>query len=248
MRGPVAPAPLRPPPAGIDTVDVSQRRSRARRGEGDRLRDEILEAAEALLIATNDQSALSIRAIAAAVGVTPPSIYLHFADRNDLLFEVCERHWVQLEHAMNAAVAAVTAPIDRIRARGLAYLHFGLGHPEHYRILMMSRPDDTPDRFADERLAGTAGIEVIAGEIQEAIDAGDLPAQDPLEAACLLWIAIHGMVSLLIAKPDFPFPPVDQLFEHLAGLSLAGLGAGREAAPTAAGSRPDPASAPPPSR
>ena len=68
-----------------------QRRSRSRRGEGDLLCDEILAAAERILIETNDQAALSIRAIASAVGVTPPSIYLHFADRNDLVFAVCER-------------------------------------------------------------------------------------------------------------------------------------------------------------
>jgi AcrR family transcriptional regulator len=212
---------------GPGGADAAQRRSRARRGEGDRLRNEILVAAETLLIATNDQAALSIRAIAAAVGVTPPSIYLHFADRNDLIFEVCERHWRQLELAMAEAVEGITDPIGRIRARGRAYLRFGLDNPEHYRILMMSRPDDTPDRFSDERLAGTAGIEVIAGEVGAAIAAGDLPDQDPFEAACLLWIAVHGLVSLLISKPDFPFPPDDQLFEHLAGLSLAGLGARR---------------------
>jgi AcrR family transcriptional regulator len=208
-----------------DGLDPSQRRSRARRGEGDRLRNEILVAAEALLIATNDQSALSIRAIAAAVGITPPSIYLHFADRNDLLFEVCERHWRQLEHAIAAAVEGISEPIQRIRARGRAYLRFGLDNPEHYRILMMSRPDETPDRFSDERLAGTAGIEVIAGELGAAIDAGDFPEQDPFEAACVLWFAIHGMVSLLISKPGFPFPPVEQLFEHLADVSLGGLAA-----------------------
>jgi AcrR family transcriptional regulator len=208
----------------LEVGDGMQRRSRARRGEGDRLRNEILVAAEALLIATNDESALSIRAIAAAVGITPPSIYLHFSDRNDLLFEVCERRWRQLEQAMAHAVEGVADPMPRIRARGRAYLRFGIDHPEHYRILMMSRPDDTPDRFS-ERLADTAGIEVIAGEVAAAIAAGDLPQQDPFEAACLLWIAVHGMVSLIISKPHFPFPPVDELFEHLAGLSLAGLGA-----------------------
>jgi AcrR family transcriptional regulator len=50
------------------------RRHRARRGEGDRLREEILAAAERLLLETGDESAVSIRAVADAVGVTPPSI------------------------------------------------------------------------------------------------------------------------------------------------------------------------------
>lgn len=204
-------------------VLTAERRSRARRGEGDRLREEILVAAERILIETNDQSALSIRAIAAAVGVTPPSIYLHFADRTDLLFEVCERHWLTLEAAMDQAVEGVDDPIERIMARGRAYLRFGLDNPEHYRILLMSRPDETPDRFVDERLASTAGIEVIAADLSRAMDAGLLVRQDPVEAACLLWMAVHGMVSLLIAKPDFPFPPVDRLFDDLVKLALDGL-------------------------
>ncbi len=203
---------------------TAPRRSRARRGEGDRLRDEILAAAEALLIATDDESALWIRAIAAAAGVTPPSIDLHFADRNDLIFAACERHWRQLEATMEAAAAGVADPIERIRRRGGAYLSFGIENPEHYRILMMSRPDDTPERFGDERLADTAGIEVVAADLQEAIDAGLLPAQDPREAAVLLWMAVHGMVALLIAKPGSSFAPVPQLFEHLFRLTVAGLG------------------------
>src|SRR5579862_5195814 len=100
------------------TEDAPVRRSRSRRGQGDQLRDEILAAAERILIETNDQAALSIRAIAAAVGVTPPSIYLHFADRNDLVFAVCERHAEHLDQVMTQAAAGVTDPWERIRRRG----------------------------------------------------------------------------------------------------------------------------------
>ena len=89
---------------------ASPRRSRSRRGQGELLRDEILAAAERILIETNDQTALSIRAIASAVGVTPPSIYLHFADRNDLVFAVCERHAEKLNQAMADATTASTIP------------------------------------------------------------------------------------------------------------------------------------------
>ncbi len=219
----MAQPPSRPAPAPPSRAEAPARRSRARRGEGDRLRDEILTVAERILIDTNDQSALSIRAIATAVGVTPPSIYLHFADRTDLVFAVCERHWLRLEAEMTEACDGVDDPVERIRRRGRAYLSFGLANPEHYRILMMSRPDQTPDRFTDGRLADTTGIQVIAGDLELAMDEGRIRRQDPLEAACLLWFAIHGMVSLLIAKPGFPFPAVDRLFDDLASLSLAGL-------------------------
>jgi AcrR family transcriptional regulator len=202
------------------------RRARSPRGQGEQLRDEILAAAERILIETNDQSALSIRAIATAVGVTPPSIYLHFADRNDLVFEVCERHAEQLEQAMADAAEGVEDPWERIRRRGYAYLRWGLANPEHYRILMMSRPDQTPDRFVDERLADTAGLVPVADDVAAAI-AGERVAfhDDPLEITKVLWMMIHGVVSLVISKPDFPFGSVDEVYERLFEMVHRGLAA-----------------------
>ena len=203
--------------------DAPPRRSRARRGDGERLREEILAAAERLLIETNDEAALSIRAIASAVGVTPPSIYLHFADRNDLLFAVIERHAVQLDAAVAEAAVGLDDPVERLHHRGQAYLRYGMDHPEHYRILMMSRPAITPDRFIDERMVDTAGLTPVVDDIRQAIAAGLIPEQDPLRVAMVLWMMMHGIVSLLISKPDFPFPAPEESFETAYQMLLAGL-------------------------
>jgi AcrR family transcriptional regulator len=201
-----------------------RRRTRSLRGQGDQLREEILVAAEGILIDTNDESALSIRAIASAVGVTPPSIYLHFADRNDLVFAVCERQAEQVDEVMEQAAQAGTDPWDRVRRRGLAYLRWGLDNPEHYRILMMSRPDATPERFVDQRLADASGLAAVAEDI--GLAAGDgliAPLDDPVREAELFWMVIHGMVSMLIAKPDFPFGPPEELFDAMVDLVYRGL-------------------------
>jgi AcrR family transcriptional regulator len=209
-------------PAATDTAPA--RRSRSRRGQGEQLRDEILAAAERILIETNDQAALSIRAIAAAVGVTPPSIYLHFADRNDLVFAVCERHAEKLDQAMADATEGIDDPWERIRRRGHAYLRWGLANPEHYRILMMSRPDATPDRLLDERLADTAGLVPAAADVAAAMAKGQIAtAANPVEMTEVLWMMIHGMVSLLIAKPEFPFGSVDEVYERMLHLAYRGL-------------------------
>ena len=201
-----------------------RRRSRSPRGQGEQLREEILAAAERILIETNDESALSIRAIASAVGVTPPSIYLHFADRNDLVFAVCERQAEQVDEAMESAAAEVMDPWDRVKRRGYAYLRWGLDNPEHYRILMMSRPDATPDRFVDARLADTTGLAAVAHDIEAASAEGRITTvSDPLKEAELFWMVIHGMVSMLIAKPDYPFGPVDDVFDSMVDLVHRGL-------------------------
>ena len=211
-------------PGGAGTDTAVPKRTRSPRGQGEQLRDEILAAAERILIETNDQSALSIRAIANAVGVTPPSIYLHFADRNDLVFAVCERHAEQLEQAMAAAADGVEDPWERIKRRGLAYLRWGIENPEHYRILMMSRPDQTPDRFIDERLADTAGLMPVAEDVAAAIAGQQVSSsREPLQMAELLWMMIHGTVSLLISKPEFPFGSPDDVYERLFDLVHRGL-------------------------
>ncbi|MBV9661830.1 MAG: TetR/AcrR family transcriptional regulator [Acidimicrobiales bacterium] len=200
------------------------RRARSPRGKGEQLREDILVAAERILIDTNDESALSIRAIAAAVGVTPPSIYLHFADRTELVFAVCERQAVKLDQAMEQAAAGASDPWERVLKRGHAYLQWGLRNPEHYRILMMSRADLTPDRFIDERMADTAGLDAVAGELISAVETGSICVPgDPAKAAELLWMMIHGMVSLLIAKPGFPFGDVDVVYERMLELVYLGL-------------------------
>jgi AcrR family transcriptional regulator len=201
------------------------RRSRARRGEGERLRAEILEAAERLLVETGDESALSIRAIADAVGVTPPSIYLHFADRNDLIFAVCEEQFSHLDAAMEEAVKGIDDPWERVARRGRAYIDFGLRNPEQYRIIMTSRPDLTPERFVDERLGQTSAFAHVVEDVQAAIDADRIRYRDAVLVATGLWMVVHGIASLLIAKPDFPWPPVDELVDHMLGVYATGLGA-----------------------
>jgi AcrR family transcriptional regulator len=201
-----------------------RRRTRSPRGQGEQLREEILAAAERLLIETNDESALSIRAIASAVGVTPPSIYLHFADRNDLVFAVCERQAEQVDRVMEDAARSGTDSWDRIRRRGLAYLRWGLANPEHYRILMMSRPGATPERFVDQRLADTSGLDAVAADIRMAGSEGIIAeVEDPVKEAELFWMVIHGMVSMLIAKPEIPFGPPEELYDAMFDLVHRGL-------------------------
>jgi len=71
-------------------------RRRARRGDGPLLREEIIAAAERLLLERGSEEAVSMRAIADAVGVTPPSIYLHFADKEELFVAVCDARFDEL--------------------------------------------------------------------------------------------------------------------------------------------------------
>jgi AcrR family transcriptional regulator len=205
-------------------VATPPRRSRARRGEGELLRGQILAAAERLLIETGDEEAVSIRAVADAVGVTPPAIYLHFADKRELIFEVCAASFDELDRVSEEAAAKSAEPVESLRLRGRAYVQFGIDHPEQYRVLFMRRPAATADVFDDQRMRAAACFDHLVDAVQAVIDPGALPARaDPFFVAVELWALVHGITSLLISKPDFPWPDRDALVDHLLDACLRGL-------------------------
>jgi AcrR family transcriptional regulator len=172
------------------------------------LRTEIVHAAKALLVETGSAEAVSIRAVAERVGVTAPSIYLHFTDKDDLLDAVVSDVFAHLDTAIMAAVEAIPAdqPLDRLRAQGLAYIRFAIEHPEHYRVATMEPcvvPPDVDDVIRSGAFAHFT--ETVVDCMQAGVFGGD----DPLPIALDLWTAAHGVASLMIAKPYLPWGDVE---------------------------------------
>jgi AcrR family transcriptional regulator len=218
---------LSPEPGGGDLepdIGGGGRRSRARRGEGGRLREDILTAAERLLLASGDSRSLSIRAIATAVGVTPPSIYLHFADRNELIFEVCDRKWRELVGMLDTAVAGLTDPLERIERRGRAYVEFGVTHPEHYRVLLGSRADQVPEAYADQQLfTERLGFGPLIADLNAAMDAGQVERSEPTELCRVLFFAIHGLTEMLVSRRGLDWPPTERLVDLMISTLISGI-------------------------
>ena len=201
-------------------------RPRARRGEGARLREDILEAAGRLLAEKGDENAVSIRMIADAVGVTPPSIYLHFPDKDALIEAVCEDRFREFDEALEKAAAAAPDALEALRARGRAYVEFGLAHPEHYRVIFMTRHERTmspSDLTPDGATAGARAFGHLVEAVVRAAESGAIASPDPLATSILLWSGFHGLVSLLISEPGFPWPPVGSLVEALLNQQVEGL-------------------------
>jgi AcrR family transcriptional regulator len=191
-----------PPPSAERT-----RRPRARKGEGPRLRDEILDAAEKLLLRLGSSEAVSIRMVADAVGVTPPSIYRHFPDKDSLIYEVCNRHFVVLDAEIAAAVEGLDDPVDDLSARGRAYLDFGIANPEPYRVMFMTRPEIAPVQRQQMWLKDSPTFLGLIDSVQRCIDAGRLRTgfDDPYVISVSMWARVHGLTSLIVSKP-FLFP------------------------------------------
>ena len=199
----------------------TSRRRRAQRGSGEQLRAEIIAAARALLASAGDADAVSIRAVADAVGVTSPSIYLHFEDKTALLTAVVADVFAELDDAMLSAARGLDDPMDQLRAYGLAYVQFALSHPAHYRIAAMD-PCPTPE--VDHVIASSAFAH-LNQTVTDCMQAGIFKQGDPLPITLQLWAAVHGIASLMITKPFLPWGDVDATVDRVLCAAALGIAA-----------------------
>ncbi|MFI1464570.1 TetR/AcrR family transcriptional regulator [Nocardia carnea] len=176
-------------------------RPRSPRGTGGRLRAEIITATRELLERTGSVEAVSIRAVAGMVGVSAPSIYRHFADKDALIEAAVAEVFEALNTAMQSAVDPADSPPLRLRRLGLAYVRFALDHPEQYRLATIP----THTHGAVDLVLTSGAFRFFATTVEEAMAAGLIDRGDPTPLVLELWAAAHGIASLLLAKPFLPW-------------------------------------------
>jgi AcrR family transcriptional regulator len=198
------------------------RRQRNPRGQGERLRDDIIEAASRLL---EDPAAppLSLRSVARAVGVAATSVYLHFDDVDSLVLAVVARRFDELVRSQEEASRHLADPCARVRAEALAYCQFGLAHPGHYQVMSKPLPVRLPRAggVGEQQLPGQAAMNRLVGLVAACVGcpAGDAAST---RTAILIWQQLHGVVGLRVARPLLPWPPLADTVTDAVGRLLAG--------------------------
>ncbi|HEX5495752.1 MAG TPA: TetR/AcrR family transcriptional regulator [Mycobacteriales bacterium] len=188
--------------SGVVEPPARPRRQRSPKGQGDRLREEILQATERLLERLGNEAALSLRAIAREVGIAAPSIYLHFADRTELVWAALAVKYAHVAESLGRADTAAGAdPLTRLRAQAHAYCQFGMDFPNHYRLMYGT----TLDPVAPERLREHPARLVLRplGDALRRCDRGGARLRIPADrAVVVLWSGLHGIISLWRTMPD----------------------------------------------
>jgi AcrR family transcriptional regulator len=203
--------------ANVDRPRKVASRAPNRRGEGELLREQLIEAASRLLAAPVVEEPLSLRAVAREVGVVPQSVYLHFSDKTQLVRAVIQRRFAELSRILQAAESSASdaaGATGKLRARCLAYCHFGLESPGHYALLFETRATGQMGiRF--EGSPGAQTFDHFVTAVQRCMDAGAAPGNDAFAITTSLWTGLHGVVSLRLSKPGFPWPPLENLVDRL---------------------------------
>jgi AcrR family transcriptional regulator len=203
-------------------ASATRTRKRNPRGEGERLRAALMEATVELLLETGSTDQVSIRAVTSRAGVSPTALYLHFADKQELLRAVCDEAFEELIAFLGQAAASQDGDArDQLEAMGAAYLAFAHQRPALYRVLFATPgrfgPGERPMEEDPGRQALQALVDVTARAVPE--------NPDPLGVALQLWTGLHGFVSLKSVMPEIGHKmqwPSDE--EYLQGLVRAHLG------------------------
>ena len=201
------------------TLKKPQRSARKPKGDGHTRRGEILQAAERIFIAEGYQGA-TIRKIADEVGVSSTALYMHFQDKDEILLEICDSA-IALLLKQNSEIAA--RPIDavaRVRLMLDAYMTFALENPNAYQLVFCGHSGMISEtKQAATEALGDSCYDKFVGSVREIGASGRLRTGTVESAAQSMWAACHGLVALLLTKPNFHWAPTPEL----RGVLLDGL-------------------------
>lgn len=193
---------------------------------GDQTRDALVEAARGIL-ANDGPTALTVRGIATAAGMSTMNVYSRFGGKDGVLDELFIDGFTRLATAIAATPVTDDAAADLL-ACGLAYIDFAHGSPASYS-LMFDRV--VPDYFPSEaaRAVGHAVFDQLIDKVQRALDVGSFTTGHAATIAAGLWAMVHGLVSLgaIAAVDPEPFEELEwtTVIEETLAAQLRGLGA-----------------------
>jgi AcrR family transcriptional regulator len=157
---------------------------------------------------------ISMRRLAEKIGYSPGTIYLYFPGKEALLNALVAESFDKLSQTLRKTRR--DDPVETLSLGLKAYVHFGLRHPNHYQFAFMLPPQPGPYRPHD-------AFEYLRECVRRCVHAGRFRKADIETTAQILWADVHGLTSLLIVRPSFPWVRRNALIEESIGNSVRGL-------------------------
>ena len=192
------------------------------RGDGHLRRGEILAVAKKIFVSEGYEAA-TIRRIAEEVGVSSTALYMHFADKDAIILEICaqtigELHKLTLKHATGDGDA-----ISKVRAMLTDYILFGVGNPATYQLAFgMSFKTDRATQ-AKILVMSIDCFRHFSHVLRDLEIENCMNVNDRKSVNQTVWAACHGLVTMLISFPSFPWSSKETLIKTMLDALLFGL-------------------------
>jgi len=158
------------------------------------MRDDILAAARQIM-QTGGYPALSMRALAEAVGVRAPTLYDYFASKEDVMNAVFMQGVELLANHFQGQLESTEPGLERLVRIGIVYRQFGIENPDLYQLLF-AKLDQSFVPGDEQRTASKGLFEALRSHVVDALEIGALRPNDPDFVALSIWSAAHGYVTL----------------------------------------------------
>jgi AcrR family transcriptional regulator len=193
-----------------------------------------LSTKEQLLVAATNlldkggPSAVTLRAVGDAIGVSQTAPYRHFKDKRDLLEAVARESFREISEILEGAMRRANSPLEALMLAVREYFELARRYPLRHRLFF-----DIGERGGLEPEARRA-FETVTGLVAAAQHAGEIQEGDPTQISALICSTVHGLAQLgqigsantLRALND-----LDSLSQLLLGLMANGFGDGEAQAP-----------------
>jgi AcrR family transcriptional regulator len=165
----------------------------------------------ASLFAEHGAENVSMRQIAAAMGISPMTPYRYFASRDDILAAVRIRGFAAFAAALEQAYAGTSGDsAAKAMAAGRAYIAFAFADPNTYRLMFGTKQqdDDLREGPLGEAVARARRTLSIYGD---GLVAQGLPERSARAMEILIWSTLHGAVMLELAGTAPPGSALEAL-------------------------------------
>lgn len=175
--------------------------------------DQKLIAAAGALLDAAGEAAVTIRAVAQAVGVSHNAPYKHFKSRDALLGAVVAADLASITATLMQIQQSSAALTEKLRQALLSIVDYGSKHPARYHLLLNDPRFATLEGALQEAAdSNFDAFDAIVRQWQEAEGLGDV---SHVTLSGLLFATVHGLVSLTASGRMSPEKELSGVVESL---------------------------------
>ncbi len=200
-------------------MGIQERKTRHK----ENLRQAILDAAEELFVDEGFNN-VSMRKIAKKIEYSATTIYIYFKDKGEIFHCLMEQYYRKLLVIMNNIQDKYGEdPLECIRKGMRAYTEFGLQNPNYYKLAFMLTPELKTEDYLDKSFVGNQVQQTLRNNVAECIRRGVFPNMETELGMEILWFMNHGITSLLISNPAYPWVEREKLMDEYIEAAIAGM-------------------------
>lgn len=138
---------------------------------------------------------VTMRRIADRLGVTPTTIYRHFANKDEVVQTIVDDGFAILERKLDKAYKNETG-LAAIKSLLRCYLDFSIEFPRHFDLMFLSPRADARRFPSDFRNRKSAAFNLLLDLVSAMVEHGELRNDDALEISMTIWAQTHGFATL----------------------------------------------------